>query len=88
MDDRMLDGNAAAGLLREAFAVDMTTARGRCGGCGAQESLGAARLYVGAGMVLRCPHCDHVLVTVARDESRVWLGFPGAMTMELLVEQP
>jgi hypothetical protein len=23
-----------------------------------------------------------------RDESRVWLGFPGAMTMELLVEQP
>lgn len=88
MDELMLDGNAAAGLLREVFAVDMTTAIGRCGGCGAGEQLGAARLYTGAGMVLRCPHCEHVLVTVARADGRVWLGFPGAVTVELVVGEP
>ena len=29
-----LDGNAAAGELREIFAVDVTTASGQCTGCG------------------------------------------------------
>ena len=85
MDELMLDGNAAAGVLREVFTVDMTTAMGRCGECGAQAELGAARMYQGAGMVLRCPHCDHVLLTVARDERRVWLAFPGAVTVELVL---
>ena len=85
MDDLMLDGNAAAGVLREVFAVDMTTAMGRCGECGAQAELGAARMYQGAGMVLRCAHCDHTLVTIVRNERRVWLGFPGAVTVELIV---
>jgi hypothetical protein len=87
MDKLMLDGNAAAGVLREVFAVDMTTAIGRCGGCGAREELGAAHLHRGAGMVLRCPHCDHVLLTITRDGRRVWLGFPGAVTVELLVQE-
>ena len=87
MDELLLDGNAAAGVLREVFAVDMTTAIGGCGRCGAREQLGAARLYTGAGMVLRCPHCDHVLVTVVQDERRVWVGFPGAVTVELAVGQ-
>jgi hypothetical protein len=66
MDDLMLNGNAAAGLLGEAFTVDVTTAIGACGGCGAREQLGEAHVYTGAGVVLRCPHCNHVLVTVAR----------------------
>jgi hypothetical protein len=85
MDDTMLDGNAVAGLLQEAFAVDMTTATGRCGHCGAREPLGAAHVFRGAGIVLRCPHCEHVLVTVVREEARIWLGFPGAVTVELAV---
>jgi hypothetical protein len=67
------------------FTVDMTTAIGRCGGCGARGELGAAHVHLGAGTVLRCPHCDHVLVTVTRDERRVWLGFPGAVTVEIAV---
>lgn len=85
MDELMLDGNAAAGVLREVFAVDMTTAIGRCAGCGAREELGAAHVHLGAGTVLRCPHCDQVLTTITRDERRVWLGFPGAVTLELVV---
>src|SRR5258705_7342397 len=35
MDELMLDGNAIAGLLQELFAVEMTTAVGTCGDCGA-----------------------------------------------------
>ena len=42
MDELMLDGNAVAGLLQEVFAVEMTTAVGTCGGCGASEAVGAA----------------------------------------------
>ena len=35
MDELMLDGNAVAGMLGEVFAVEMTTATGICGNCGA-----------------------------------------------------
>ncbi len=35
-----LDGNAAAGELSKVFAVDITTAEGRCGECGTTKCLG------------------------------------------------
>ena len=41
MDELMLDGNAVAGLLGEVFAVEMTTAIGTCGNCGATDAVGA-----------------------------------------------
>ena len=44
-DDLRLDGNAAAGLLGEIFAVDLTAARCCCGGCGATEQLAAEAVY-------------------------------------------
>ena len=66
MDALKLDGNAAAGLLQEVFTAEITTARGMCAGCGAVEPVGAVSLYSGAGMVLRCPHCDAVLVKASR----------------------
>src|SRR5215472_872789 len=47
MDKLMLDGNAIAGLLQEVFAVEMTTAIGTCGGCGAAGPVGAAHVYRG-----------------------------------------
>jgi len=40
MGELMLDGNAIAGLLQEVFAVEMTTAIGTCGGCGAARPVG------------------------------------------------
>lgn len=85
MNDLMLDGNAVAGLLREVFAVEMTTAVGVCGACGATEAVGAVHVYRGAGVVLRCPHCDNALVTIVRDDTRVWIGFPGIRTLELVL---
>ena len=83
MDDRMLDANAIAGLLREVFAVEMTTATGTCGGCGVSEPVGAVRVYHGAGVVLRCPHCDNALATIVRSETRLWIDFRGMQALEL-----
>jgi hypothetical protein len=83
MDARMLDGNAVAGLLQEVFAVEMTTAIGTCAGCGATEPVGAIHVFHGAGVVLRCPHCDTTLVKIVKDDARVWIGFPGVRTLEV-----
>ena len=83
MDALKLDGNAAAGVLSELFAVDVTTARGTCAGCGAVEAVGAVNVYRGAGLVLRCPHCDAVLVTVVEAGSRVWVDFRGLQSLEV-----
>jgi hypothetical protein len=83
MDELMLDGNAIAGLLRELFAIEMTTAIGTCAGCGAAERLGAVHVYRGAGFVLRCPHCDQVLGTIVRSETRAWIDLRGTRVLEV-----
>jgi hypothetical protein len=85
MDELMLDGNAVAGLLRDVFAVEMTTAVGTCESCGAAEAIGAMHVFHGAGTVLCCPHCDHTLVKIVRDDARLWIGFPGLQTLEVAV---
>jgi hypothetical protein len=85
MDALMLDGNAVAGLLQEVFAVEMTTAIGTCNTCGAADAVGALHVFRGAGIVMRCPHCDNALVTIVRDDTRVWIGFPGVRTLQVTV---
>jgi Family of unknown function (DUF6510) len=85
MDALMLDGNAVAGLLQEVFAVEMTTAIGTCGNCGATEPLGAVHVFQGAGVVLRCPHCHNALVTIVKAGTRVWIGVPGVRTLQVTV---
>ena len=85
MDELMLDGNAVAGLLQEVFAVEITTAIGTCDGCGAAEAIGAIHVYRGAGIVMRCPHCDKALVTIVKNDTRVWIGFPGVRTLQATV---
>jgi Zn finger protein HypA/HybF involved in hydrogenase expression len=83
MDALMLDGNAVAGLLQEVFAVEMTTAIGTCSQCGASEPIGAVQVFIGAGAVLRCPHCDNTLVKITRGGERMWLSLPGVRSLEL-----
>ena len=83
MDALMLDGNAVAGLLQELFAVEITTAIGTCGDCGATDAVGAMHVYRGAGTVMRCPHCHNALVTIVKDDARVWIGFPGVRTLQV-----
>jgi Family of unknown function (DUF6510) len=86
--DGTLDGTAVAALLREAFAGDTASVIATCGNCGASEAMGSAHVFQGAGIVLRCPHCDHALVKIVRADARVWVGFPGAVTMEVTVGAP
>jgi Zn finger protein HypA/HybF involved in hydrogenase expression len=83
MEGLMLDGNAVGGLLQEIFAVEMTTAKGVCAGCGAEDAVGAVHVYQGAGTVLRCPHCDAVLVKIVKDDARIWIDMRGLRILEL-----
>lgn len=83
MDELMLDGNAVAGLLQEVFAVEVTTTTGTCRNCGATGPVGAMHVFRGAGIVLRCPHCQHPLVKIVRDETRLWIDFTGVRTLEV-----
>ena len=85
MGELMLDGNAIAGLLQEVFAVEMTTAIGTCGRCGTAGPVGAIHVYRGAGIVLRCPHCNNVLAKIVKNDSQAWIDFQGIRTLELAV---
>ncbi len=85
MDRLMVDGNAVAGLLQELFAVEITTAMAMCDACGATDAVGALHVFRGAGIVMRCPHCDNVLVTIIKDDTRVWIGFAGLRTLHVTV---
>jgi len=83
MEKLRLDGNAAAGLLREVFAAEVTTATGTCAGCGSVEPVGAVHVYAAAGTVMRCPHCEAVLMKIVTDGARVWIDLCGLRTLEL-----
>jgi hypothetical protein len=63
----------------------MTTAIGTCGACGVAEPVGAIHVYRGAGIVLRCPHCDNALAKLVRSETRLWIDFPGVRALEITV---
>ena len=84
MDDFALDGNAVAGLLSEIFVPELTAAAARCDGCGAIEAVGALRAYVDApGTVLRCLHCESVLLRVVSDGARLWIDLRGLRWLQL-----
>jgi len=74
-----LDGNAAAGLLGELFAFDVTTARLTCDGCGTASEVATARVYGGTmGAVFRCVHCDLVVIRLTKTPAGYFLDMQGA----------
>ena len=86
MDERelKLDGNAIGGLLSEIFTVEMTAATTTCSACGAIEPVGALSVYVHApGTVVRCAHCENVLIRIVRANGRYWLELTGVRCLEL-----
>jgi ribosomal protein S27E len=84
MDEHKLDGNAAAGLLREVFAHEMTTAEVACANCGAIWRIGQATVYGHEmGTILRCLSCDHALVRVARGAERYWVDLKGVEYLQI-----
>jgi hypothetical protein len=82
-----LDGNAAAGILSEIFAGDITRARATCAGCGASDDVGALLLYAPEmGAVLRCPACGSVVLRVARTPTQLWLDASGSRCIVVAVK--
>jgi len=84
MADNYVDGNALGGALREVFAVDVTAANCRCGGCGTVTPVAAAQVYLqAAGSVARCVSCGNVLVRVVSAPNRMFLDLRGMSFLEI-----
>jgi hypothetical protein len=82
--DRRLDGNAAAALLGELFAFDVTSARAVCDGCGAVGPVGGLAAYgLEMGAILRCPGCDTALIRVSRLEGGYWMDLRGVRVLQV-----
>ena len=83
---RRLDGNEAAGVLAELFAVDLSEARSRCASCGNTAMLGAHHLYADTpALVLRCPSCSGVVLRFAAQRGRLLLDLRGAQLLVIPV---
>jgi hypothetical protein len=78
-----LDGNAIGGLLLELFGAELTAAPCVCAGCGACEEMARLDVYVGARIVVRCRHCESVMVRIVQGQGRTWLDSSGASVIEL-----
>jgi glycerol dehydrogenase-like iron-containing ADH family enzyme len=79
IDDQVLDGNAAAGVLAMAMGGDMTAVPGACAHCGTVSMVAELRAYVRApGTVLRCPVCAGVVVRIVETPTAVLVDTTGA----------
>lgn len=79
-----LDGNAAAGELRDVFATDITAAAGQCAACGMIGTLAQGHLYAfEPGIVIRCAACEHPLVRLVKGPGRAWLDLRGLVYLQL-----
>jgi hypothetical protein len=75
VSDLVLAGNATVTLLQELFAC----ARTQCETCGAIEGVGSLRPYAAPmGAVLRCSHCDGILMRAVHTPHGRWLEMKGA----------
>jgi hypothetical protein len=79
-----LDGNAIGGLLREVFGVEMTTARGVCGHCGAVAQVAEMRVYLRApGTVVRCRTCGAILMVLVEARGIACVDLGGLADLEV-----
>jgi hypothetical protein len=75
----MLDGNAAAGPLQELFVSEITNAQIQCGVCDSMAAIGALHLYAAPmGVVLRCTHCESIVMRSVHTPRGRWLEMAGA----------
>jgi hypothetical protein len=74
-----VDGNAIGGLLTEVFGREATDASGRCRECGAENYVGALHVYRAAGVVVRCPSCQAVLLRVVEAREQIWIDLDGLL---------
>lgn len=83
-EEMRLDGNAAAGILRELFVQDVTMAMATCRGCGRSEPLGELLDYgQGMGAILRCPKCEAVVLRVVHGPYAISLDASGMALLSI-----
>jgi hypothetical protein len=82
LEDRVLDGNAIGGMLLEVFGTEMTTATGACGSCGTAGQVAELAVYrPGLGTVVRCRHCDNVLMVFVERRGVTCVDMRGLASM-------
>jgi uncharacterized protein DUF6510 len=87
-ENMRLDGNAAAGSLRDVFASEMTVAVATCAGCGNVGPMGELLEYGHAmGIVLRCPACENVVIRIARDPAWLHVDVSGIAMLTIPAER-
>ena len=80
----MLDGNAAAGILSDIFALEMTSSSIECANCGREGEMGTLLAFTQApGVVLRCPACEHIILRIVESPSAIYLDLRGAVYVSL-----
>ena len=85
-EEMRLDGNAAAGMLRELFVRDMTAAMATCRGCGSVGPIGGLLEYGHEmGIVLRCATCEGVVLRLVHAPNALRLD-PSGMALLTLAE--
>jgi len=83
-EEMRLDGNAAAGMLRDLFSIDTTAAEATCGGCGKVGPVGALFEYgQEMGVVLRCTACGTAVLRLARTDAAMYVDFSGLRLLRI-----
>lgn len=82
----MVDGNAAAGMLMDVFSAEMTAAPAQCNACGKTGPIGALLVYMqNPGLVMRCPHCQSVVLRIVRTPRYTYIDARGAVYLSIPV---
>ncbi|MCU1514777.1 MAG: hypothetical protein JWO10_1867 [Microbacteriaceae bacterium] len=77
-DGKHVDGNALAGPLSEVFDFDVTSASARCASCGDTTELARAMVYEKPhSFIVRCSHCDAVLMVILQKTDATELDLRG-----------
>jgi hypothetical protein len=79
VSDLVLESNANVTLVLELFTWDVTIARAQCEACGSVEGVGSLRPCAAPmEAVLRCTHCDGILMRAVHTPHGQWLEVKGA----------
>jgi hypothetical protein len=85
-DTDHLDGNAAAGLLEEIFAFEVTTARAVCAACTQEVTFGEMAVYaLELGAIMRCPGCGEVMVRISKLDGERWIDAAGMRMLRVQI---
>lgn len=80
----MLDGNAAAGILQEIFAGEMTASAVQCAHCGQEGELGGLLAFNQApGLVLRCAACEKIMLRIVQAPGAIYMEMRGTAYVRL-----